>query len=104
MRTKMPTVSTAVGSAALRASIISCAVADLFWLQNRVIFSTRIVTCECVNEGKGDNALEDSPAGGDGSSPAHSKVHPPRGHILNLMIKNVSKNDPLTSSEKEVSH
>jgi hypothetical protein len=76
--------------------------AHLFWTQSKHLnYTTRIITCECVKEG--ESGLEDSDNNKQVSSPVQPKVHPPRGHILNLMIKNVSKDDPLTATEKEVS-
>lgn len=78
--------------------------AALFWTQKRLIYSSRIVTCVCVQEG--DTGLEESGAVDHKktSTPGPSKVHPPTGHILNLMVKNVSKDDPLNADEKEVRH
>lgn len=79
--------------------------ADLFWTQKRINYTTRIITCACVKEG--DTGLEDSDMSESNNTNTSrpstpSKVHPPRGHILNLMVKNVSKDDPLNSNEKEV--
>lgn len=79
---------------------------DLFWVNHRRHHTTRIITCECMKEGDAEPDSKDASSHDRqrGSSPGHSTVHPPRGHILNLMVKNVSKDDPLTSSEKEVGH
>ena len=80
----------------------TAAAAALFWMQKRPKHTTRIVTCECIKQGELDSDTDNLPSSRGQSSPPHSKVHPPRGHVLDLMVKNVSKNDPLTSGEKEV--
>ena len=78
--------------------------AELFWERSHVKSSSRIISCECAR--KGDVEDEDTFAESsvnNASSSRPPKIHPPRGHILDLMVKNVSKDDPLNHEEKEVS-
>lgn len=74
--------------------------AELYWLNKPPRnYTSRIIICECMKEGEANSDID---ADRRKDEYVQSKVHPPKGHILNLMIKNVSKDDPLTSGEKEV--